>query len=220
MSSFGFHFRPFERRPTKTNGFDPCNRIASLAATAACPRRRRQTGEVCATCRQVNCSGATTRVKDQRQHQVAAAQIRLLYDNAYTGIGVTIIAAPLLAIFQWDAVRHPVVLAWLLYMLLLSAARLFVTRAYRRRSAKRTDINLWNTAFAIGAGLAAAGWGSAGTLLYAEDRLINQVFLVFVLGGNDARRCFSAGSEIGSVSRISAADRSVAGPAFSRRRRS
>ena len=42
---------------------------------------------------------------------------------------------------------------------------------------------MWGAAFAIGAGLGGAGWGTAGVLLYPEAHPGNQVFLVFVLGG-------------------------------------
>jgi hypothetical protein len=38
-------------------------------------------------------------------------------------------------------------------------------------------------AFIIGAGLAEAGWGSAGIWLYPATHPPNQVFLAFVLGG-------------------------------------
>src|ERR1017187_4363818 len=41
----------------------------------------------------------------------------------------------------------------------------------------------WGAAFAVGAGLAGAGWGAAGGLLYPETHLANQLFLAFVLGG-------------------------------------
>ena len=37
--------------------------------------------------------------------------------------------------------------------------------------------------FTVGVGLAGAGWGAAGILLYPAAHLTNQVFLVFVLGG-------------------------------------
>ncbi|MFN0166461.1 MAG: ATP-binding protein [Bryobacteraceae bacterium] len=119
---------------------------------------------------------------DRKQH-VRAAQIRLLYDNANTGIGVTIIAASLLARFQWSVVQHPLILGWLLYMLVTSAARFILARRYRRKSLSSTEISGWSAAFTIGAGLGAAGWGAAAILLYPEGRLMNQVFLIFVLGG-------------------------------------
>ena len=46
-----------------------------------------------------------------------------------------------------------------------------------------TDIDKWRTVFTVGVGLAGAGWGAAGILLYPAAHLANQVFLVFVLGG-------------------------------------
>jgi signal transduction histidine kinase/CheY-like chemotaxis protein len=118
-----------------------------------------------------------------RKRQVRAAQIHLLYSNANTGIAVTAIAAPALAYFQWEVVQPPVVLSWLLYMLVVSIARFILTRRYWRSSPNCTGINRWSVLFAGGAGMAAAGWGAAGILLYPEARLMNQVFLVFVLGG-------------------------------------
>ena len=121
--------------------------------------------------------------QDRRNRQVREAQIRLLFGNAYTGIGVTCIAASLVAYCQWEVVHHSVVAGWLLYMVLVSVARFILVRRFRRTAHNGTAIEGWNTAFAVGAGMAGAGWGAAGFLLYPEDRLLNQVFLVFVLGG-------------------------------------
>ena len=122
-------------------------------------------------------------VQQLRTRQVRAAQVRLLYSNANTGGAVTIITAPLLSYFQWDVIEHPVVVGWLLYILVLSAARFALTRRYRRASPADTEVTRWGTAFAVGAALAGVGWGAAGILLYPEARLMNQVLLVFVVGG-------------------------------------
>ena len=120
---------------------------------------------------------------DHRKQQVREAQIRLLYGNAYTGIAVTCIAAPVLGYCQWGAVHHPVVLGWLLYIALVSVGRFILVRRFWRLSPSGAAIDGWSTAFAVGAGLAGIGWGAAGFLLYPDARLLNQVFLVFVLGG-------------------------------------
>ena len=71
---------------------------------------------------------------DRRQQQVHAAETRLLYDNACTGIVATIVIAALLAYAQWNVKPPSVVLAWLLYVLLVSAARYVLVRRYRRAS--------------------------------------------------------------------------------------
>ena len=120
---------------------------------------------------------------DRRQRQVHAAETRLLYDNACTGIVATIVIAALLAYAQWDVKPRSVVLAWLLYVLLVSAARYMLVRRYWRASPTDIDSRRWSVAFAVGAAMAAAGWVAAAITLYAPARPMNEAFLVFVVGG-------------------------------------
>ena len=74
---------------------------------------------------------ATRASQNERKVHVRAAQIRLLYDNANTGIAVTILAAPALAYFQSFVIPHRILLIWLAYMLLVSAGRFLLSRRYR-----------------------------------------------------------------------------------------
>ena len=120
---------------------------------------------------------------DRRQRQVHAAETRLLYDNACTGIVATIVIAALLAYAQWGVKPPSVVLAWLLYVLLVSAARYMLVRRYRRASPADIDSHRWSVAFAVGAAMAAAGWVAAAITLYAPAQPMNEAFLVFVVGG-------------------------------------
>jgi PAS domain S-box-containing protein len=112
-----------------------------------------------------------------------SAQIRLLYSNANIGIGITIFAATTLALIQWGIVPELAVFGWWIYMLSVSVSRAALVRRYRRAAPKCGDMRTWRAAFAIGVGLAGAGWGGAGLLLYPQAHLTNQVFLAFVLGG-------------------------------------
>jgi signal transduction histidine kinase/ActR/RegA family two-component response regulator len=120
---------------------------------------------------------------DRRQQQVRAAETRLLYDNACTGIVATIVIAALLAYAQRNVKPPPVVLTWLFYVLLVSAARYMLVRGYRRASPTDMDSHRWSVAFAVGAAMAAAGWVAAAITLYAPARPMNEAFLVFVVGG-------------------------------------
>ena len=120
---------------------------------------------------------------DRRQRQVHAAETRLLYDNACTGIVATIVIAALLAYAQWGVKPRSVVLAWLLYVLLVSAARYTLVRRYWRASPTDIDSRRWSVAFAVGAAMAAAGWVAAAITLYAPAQPMNEAFLVFVVGG-------------------------------------
>jgi signal transduction histidine kinase/ActR/RegA family two-component response regulator len=121
--------------------------------------------------------------RGDRRRQVQAAETRLLYDNAGTGIISTFVIASLLAAAQWVVISHVVVSVWWVYMQLVSAARVVLGRRYRRASPDGTDDRYWNRAFVVGAAAAAAGWSAAAILLYTPARPINETFLVFVIGG-------------------------------------
>src|SRR5215203_2648703 len=61
--------------------------------------------------------------------QVRVAETRLLYENANTGVAITLVIAALLAYVQWDGSRV-VVVAWLVYMTVVSVARFALARRY------------------------------------------------------------------------------------------
>jgi signal transduction histidine kinase/CheY-like chemotaxis protein len=120
---------------------------------------------------------------NSRGPQILAAQARLLYSNTGLGVGVTFVATLVLGGLQWAVVPHRIVLSWCGYMVLVSVARFALGRRYSHSAPSILETNSWAARFAIGAGLAGAGWGTAGILLYPEGRLANQVFLFFILGG-------------------------------------
>jgi two-component system cell cycle sensor histidine kinase/response regulator CckA len=121
--------------------------------------------------------------QDARRRQILAAQVRLLYSNANIGVGVTLVAMGILTCLHWGLVPHVVMISWCLYMFLVSVGRFTLARRYWRSAPSILETSRWQAAFGIGAGLGGAGWGAAGILLYPENNLANQVFLVFILGG-------------------------------------
>jgi signal transduction histidine kinase/ActR/RegA family two-component response regulator len=120
---------------------------------------------------------------NRRGQEILSAQVHLLYANANLGVCVTLLAATVLALLEWESISHSVVAGWWIYMTSASVLRYVVARQFRRASPEPAEVDKWRTAYAICAGLAGAGWGAAGILLYQEEHLPNQVLLVFVLGG-------------------------------------
>jgi signal transduction histidine kinase/ActR/RegA family two-component response regulator len=114
---------------------------------------------------------------------VRAAETRLLYENAGTGTIVTILIATLLAYAQSGDISRVALSIWLLYMLLVAAARLLLARRYWRVLPRTTESDYWNVAFTVGVALAAAGWAAAAVVLSSPARPMNETFLVFVVGG-------------------------------------
>jgi signal transduction histidine kinase/ActR/RegA family two-component response regulator len=121
--------------------------------------------------------------RDSRERQIRAAQVRMLYGNVDVGVVVTLVAATVLGRLQWQVIPHLVILGWWLGMFLIAGGRFILAWRYWRVAPVSLESRKWGVAFAIGAGLAGAGWGVAGILLYPKDHLENQVFLAFILGG-------------------------------------
>ena len=126
---------------------------------------------------------AAPRLQDDRTRDVRAAQIRLLYTNVPTSIAVTVTVAPTLAFCQWGVIRPRVVAGWLTYMLVTSGYRFAEARRYERAAPGPAEAGPWGTRFLLGTALAAFGWGAAGILLYPDAPVMNQVLLVFIVGG-------------------------------------
>jgi signal transduction histidine kinase/AmiR/NasT family two-component response regulator len=120
--------------------------------------------------------------KNQRQSQVRAAETRLLYENANTGTAVTVVIALLLAYAQWNVIPHATVLAWLLYVLVIAAGRLVLARQYWR-APPSDGHGRWNAAFVVGSAMAAAGWGAGAIVLYPAGQSMNEILVVFAVGG-------------------------------------
>jgi len=123
------------------------------------------------------------RLQEERTRDVRAEQIRLLYTNAPTAIAITVTIAPTLAYCQWGVVQPSVVAGWLTYMLATSAFRFLAARRYERAAPGPAEAGPWGTRFVLGTALAGLGWGAAGILLYPNAPVINQVLLVFIVGG-------------------------------------
>jgi signal transduction histidine kinase/ActR/RegA family two-component response regulator len=121
--------------------------------------------------------------EDHRKGQVYAAETRLLYENATTGIVVTIVIASVLAYVHWDLGSHVTVSAWLTYILLASAARFVIVQRYWRASASDVENGRGNAAFVVGVAMAAAGWSGGAIMLYPSARPMNEILLVFAVGG-------------------------------------
>src|SRR5215469_11536498 len=120
---------------------------------------------------------------NSRQHDILAAQVHLLYQNINLSVGVTLLSSTILAAVQWRVVSHSVVLGWWAYMVLVSLWRFLLGQRYRRARPGPGQTATWSAPYTAAACLSGIGWGAAGVLLYAEARLANQLFLIFVLGG-------------------------------------
>jgi signal transduction histidine kinase len=110
-------------------------------------------------------------------------QVRLLYRGALEAYIATAINVVLLAAIQRYRIPSQIVLAWVLYMFVVTTGRALLVWKYWRSGNQVEHAWEWNQYYLAGSGLAGAGWGSAGVFLYPPDSLAHQVFLAFVIGG-------------------------------------
>lgn len=114
---------------------------------------------------------------------VRIAQVRLGYENALLSQLVALFAAILLAIVEWSAVDHTIVLAWLTVMVGLTGVRLQLSRAFAGAAPDAGNIDRWRSAFILSAGCSGAMWGAAAVFMFPANAFVHQVFTAFVIAG-------------------------------------
>jgi signal transduction histidine kinase/ActR/RegA family two-component response regulator len=114
---------------------------------------------------------------------VDAAETRLLYENATTGIVASVLIALSLAYAQRHVTSTLVISVWLMFVVLVALTRFAIARRYWRASADEISSKRWTAVFVAGTALAAAVWAVAGMMFYEPAQPTNGIFLMFVLGG-------------------------------------
>ena len=112
-----------------------------------------------------------------------AAEVRLLYENATTGVVASVLIALPLAYVQRSVSSTLVISAWLSFVLVVALARFAITRLYWRDSRRESASQRWQALFVAGTAPAAAAWGLAGMMFYDPAEPTSGTFLMFVLGG-------------------------------------
>jgi len=110
-------------------------------------------------------------------------QVRLLYANSGIALITTPVAAVMLAIVSWRRVPPGLAIAWLSYMLSVTAARALIVRRFQQVPSDALDVPAWCRRFVAGAAAAGLGWGAAGFLFFLETSVPWQMFLALVLAG-------------------------------------
>jgi len=110
-------------------------------------------------------------------------QVRLLYANSGIALITTPVAAVMLAIVSRERVPPGLAMAWLSYMLSVTAARAIIVRRFQQMPSDAVDVPAWGQRFVAGAAAAGLGWGAAGFLFFSETLVPWQMFLALVLVG-------------------------------------
>ncbi len=114
---------------------------------------------------------------------VLRAQVEQSYRQLPIALLVHLVIALLLSFFLWEAVDRTTLDVWLSTILVVTAMRYVLLRAYHRGTADARAERLWATYSVLGACAAGLAWGAAGYFLFVAESLPHQMFLAFVLAG-------------------------------------
>lgn len=118
--------------------------------------------------------------------RVLAEQVRMLYVRAPIAQATVVVNAFVVCWVFWDLVPLTRSVAWVGTLCVLSAARIALVRAYRRRAGGPSEARLWGRRFVFGAALTGVCWGAAALIFYTPRSPLHAIFLAFVLGGMTA----------------------------------
>lgn len=108
-----------------------------------------------------------TQVPAQYKDQVAAEQIRLLYNSIPLVLAGTItVTVVLTVIFLEETTSKQSVILWTSIIALISVLRLIDSRLYWRDEQRDSNTRKWTTRYLTWSGMAGVGWGLSIWLLY------------------------------------------------------
>jgi len=110
-------------------------------------------------------------------------QVKLLYQAIPVSIVATFISSLVLVLVEWKVVDHTLLIAWLAGLIIISAGRALITVAYRQAQPKPAQTSLWEKYFLVGTVASGFFWGAATLIVFPENSLPHQLFLVFIVGG-------------------------------------
>lgn len=112
---------------------------------------------------------------DWARPMVQFGQIRLLYDQATTGLAVTLCAVLVLGTFLLiEGASVAVIGGWWSATVLIIVGRWWLIRQFRTASDAHSNPAFWCRCFVVGSTLAGLTWGIGGVVAASEVSLPNQ----------------------------------------------
>ena len=115
-------------------------------------------------------------------HQVFVEQIKLLYHSLLPVIGINVLIALALVYTLWDATPHSSLIIWFSVMLIVLLLR-GLNFVFYQNHFNEDNANKYALSFIVGSTSAGAVWGIGCLILFFNQSLEYQLFVLFVLAG-------------------------------------
>ncbi len=113
--------------------------------------------------------------------RIFAEQVRLLYDQGVAAMLAAPLCGLLIVAVLWPVTPHHRLLTWLAIVCVVTTARMYQVRAYRRNTSASNNPMLWARTYVAGSFLAGCYWGAAGPYLFPENQPQYQYILILVI---------------------------------------
>ena len=122
-------------------------------------------------------------VSGANRDRIKRDKILLLVKNIPSILISSILGCLPIAVVSWDTVAHSVVLAWVLVLYLITAARAWHYRQAHLKTASFDEIFRYGKENLIFVSLAGMVWGTAGVLFFDGQMVAGYAFLILTLVG-------------------------------------
>lgn len=123
-------------------------------------------------------------ISQDHRERVLREQLTYLCQQSPISLGVNLLNGLILSTVQWQIIDHLVITAWLAGVVLVTAGRYGLLRAYRKAADSETfDPNCWAGYFRLGACTSGLIWGAGGWFLFPSHSMSHQIFLSLMIGG-------------------------------------
>ena len=124
-------------------------------------------------------------MEDNNKHNlmIYAEQVRLLYKPFLTSVIATFAGIFLFAIAQWEVVNHNLILSWVSAITIIMIMRGGLAYFYNKTKPVIAKSKLWGRLFIIGSAITGVAWGTGAVLLFPENNIAHQTFVLLVIIG-------------------------------------
>ena len=123
---------------------------------------------------------------DPHAQDIAAEQIRLLYDQLPSALIASVVIGALAGYVLWGRVPHWALVLWLVALGALTVARVGLRRKYVTANPQPSESAVWARRFMLGTACAGVIWGLVGLFPLNGDSLLHEMFIAFILAGLSA----------------------------------
>ncbi len=115
--------------------------------------------------------------------QIWREQVKRVELNAYLSNIISLVLAIITSFLLAGSVSGSLLTGWLVFMLVVSAARMAMTMIKKRNASVELEYDLFGPWSIVAIVLTAAGWGVSGFLLFPAEYPVQQLVIGFVLAG-------------------------------------